>query len=416
MRILFIVHHRRWRAAYRSRAIASELSSRGHQVTLLVTADTERWRFRETMETDGVRIVESPDLTWGRLRSGWDPICAIRRSLWVLRESGTYDLVHLFETRPATILPGLVAQWRNRSRLIIDWIDWWGRGGAISINRPLWYRLLFGWFETFFEEHFRTYADGTTTICLGLCRRAIGLGVDPDTILQMRNGTDLTASEPRHLQEGRRRLGLPADTYIIGYSAQDTFFDLEPVFQAVRLLLNRGINVMMAMSGYPPPHIRQLITQLELERQTRFIGYLSREDYSWFLASCDVLVCPFPPTVYNLGRWPGKFGDYCAAARPIVFNPEGDLAEFAEGDRIPGITCAFEASAIAEAFLKLYESPEMRRQLGTAARSRALSDFTWGHQVDRLEQFYSRVIAHQFEQLGKAPDPANTGGLEENAR
>jgi glycosyltransferase involved in cell wall biosynthesis len=416
MRILFIVHHRRWRAAYRSRAIASELSSRGHHVTLLVTADTERWHFRETIEPDGVRIVESPDLTWGRLRSGWDPVCALRRSAWVLRESNTYDLIHLFETRPATILPGLVARWKYRLPLIIDWIDWWGRGGAISVNRPLWYRLLFGWFETFFEEQFRTYADGTTVICRGLCHRAIGLGVDPNSILEMRNGTDLATLEPRPLQEGRRRLGLPADAYIIGYSAQDTFFDLEPVFQAVRLLLHHGVNVMMAMSGYPPAHTRQMITRLQLEKHTRFLGYLPREDYSWFLASCDVLACPFPPTVYNLGRWPGKFGDYCAAARPIVFNPEGDLAEFAEGDRTPGIACAFDASAFAEAFRRLYEYSELRLQLGARARRRALSDFNWGLQVERLEQFYSRVIAHENESLGKAPDPANSGGLEENAR
>jgi hypothetical protein len=74
-------------------------------------------------KADGVRVVDSPDLTWGRLRSGWDPICALRPLSWLLRNSETYDLVHLFETRPATILPGLAMRWRSRTTVVIDWTD-----------------------------------------------------------------------------------------------------------------------------------------------------------------------------------------------------------------------------------------------------------------------------------------------------
>jgi len=397
MRILLIVHHRRWRAAYRSRVIAGELARRGHQITLMVTADKERWRFGDTIEADGVRVIESPDLTWGRLRSGWDPICALRRVFWVWQNGQTYDLIHLFETRPATIFPGLVVQGRFGTTTVIDWIDWWGRGGTISVNRPLWYRILFAWFETFFEEHFRTYADGTTTISYGLRGRAIGLGIDPGTILHIRNGANLTLFAPRPMQDGRRRLGLPTDAFIIGYSAQDTFFDLDPVFGSVRRLVDGGINAMIVMSGHAPPRVKRSIARFGLEARARFLGYLSWDDYPWFLPSCDALACPFPPTIYNLGRWPGKFGEYCAAGRPIVFNPHGDLADFATGDQVPGIPCAFETTAFAEAFRKLHDSRSLRERLGAIARSRAVADFDWRTVVDRLEHFYNEVIARKAQ-------------------
>jgi glycosyltransferase involved in cell wall biosynthesis len=375
--------------------IAGELARRGHQITLMVTADKERWRFRETIEADGIRIIDSPDLSWGRLRSGWDPVCALRRALWLLRNGESYDLIHLFETRPATILPGLVVRQRSGATTVIDWIDWWGRGGTISINRPIWYRILFAWVETFFEEHFRTYADGTTSISYGLRDRAIGLGIDPGTILHIRNGADLTLFAPRPMQEGRCRLGLPADAFIIGYSAQDTFFDLDPVFEGARQLVDGGINAIIVMSGHAPPRVRRSIARFGLETRARFLGYLSWDDYPWFLPSCDVLACPFPLTIYNLGRWPGKFGEYCAAGRPIVFNPHGDLADFATGDRVPGIPCAFEAAAFAAAFRKLHESPSLCERLGAIARSRAVSDFDWRDVVDRLEHFYGEIIARR---------------------
>ena len=400
VRILLIVHHRRWRAVYRSRVIAGELARRGHQITLMVTADEERWCFRETIEGDGVRVIDSPDLTWGRLRSGWDPICALRRAFWLWQNGEIYDLIHLFETRPATILPGLMIHRRLGAPIVIDWTDLWGRGGSIAVKRPLWYRVLFAWVETFFEEHFRTYADGTTTISYGLRDHAIGLGIDPAMILHIRNGADLMLFTPRPVQEGRRRLGLPADAFIIGYSAQDSFFDLDPVFDAVRRLVDRGINGMLVMSGHAPPRVRRSIARFGLESRARFLGYLTWDDYPWFLPSCDVLACPFPPTIYNVGRWPGKFGEYCAVGRPIVFNPHGDLADFATGEQVPGIPCAFDAAAFAAAFSKLHDAPDLRERLGTIARSRARADFDWRNVVDRLEHFYGRIIARVAERAG----------------
>jgi glycosyltransferase involved in cell wall biosynthesis len=408
VRILIIVHHRRWRAAYRSRVIARELARRGHKITLMVTADEERWRFRDTIESDGVRIVESPDLTWGRLRSGWDPICALRRVFWLWQKGEPYDLIHLFETRPATILPGLVVRWRTRATLVMDWIDLWGRGGSIAVKRPIWYRIFFAWVETFFEEHFRTYADGTTTICYGLRDHAIGLGIDSRTILHIRNGADLVLFAPRPMLEGRRRLGLPADAFIIGYSAQDSFFDLDPVFDSVRRLVDGGINAMMVMSGHAPPRVRRSVARFGLESRTRFLGYLSWDDYPWFLPSCDVLVCPFPATKYNLGRWPGKFGEYCAAGRPVIFNPYGDLADFASGDQVPGIPCAFDAAAFVAAFGELYESPGLRERVGAIARSRAMADFNWANVVDRLEGFYDELVARRAESASGASREQHT--------
>jgi len=390
MRVLMIVHHRLWRAAYRSRIIAEGLARRGHQVTLMVTANREKLRFRD-YDSNGVRIVETPDLTFGTLRSGWDPVGALRRHLWLKSQGSAYDVVHLFETRPATIFPGLAVRKRLGVPLVIDWIDWWGRGGIISVRRPWWYKLLFAGVETWFEERFRTCADATTVISYGLARRAIDLGVPEHTIHHIRNGSDLRTFKPRSIEEARDRLKLPRDKFLLGYAAQDTFFDMEPVLGGLKKIVDRGIDAELVLCGHAPKQLKKTVIEYGLEDEVRFLGYLDWEDYPYFQSACDALVVPFPDTVYNIGRWPGKFGEYIAAGRPVVFNPVGDLIDFT-GPEAPGIACDFSADAFAEAFNTLYEDERLRAELGSMARRLACREMDWERSIDRFEGVYAGLV------------------------
>ena len=110
-RILMISHHRLFKSWLRPGILARGLVENGHQVTMMVVAQNARFRFKRS-HIDGIDVIEAPDLTSGRMRSGWDPISVLRRIRCVRRLDVDYDLIHLFETRPATIYPGLVAHRR----------------------------------------------------------------------------------------------------------------------------------------------------------------------------------------------------------------------------------------------------------------------------------------------------------------
>lgn len=143
----------------------------GHTVTLLTISPRARWTVRR-VERDGVTIVETPDLLWGVGRTGWDLFDTLVR-LWLVRQAEV-DVVHAWDCRPVVILPALLARRRladKGGRLVIDWADWWGRGGT-QAERPGRAKHLYGRVETFFEEAFRTRADGTTVASLALARRA----------------------------------------------------------------------------------------------------------------------------------------------------------------------------------------------------------------------------------------------------
>lgn len=396
MRILMINHHRRARSWLRAGAFASRLAARGHEVTLMVLADTEHWRFRRS-KVDGIDLVESPDLTVGRLRSGWDPVCALRRYLWLRRENQHYDLIHLFETRPASIYPGLLMRRLLDVPLVIDWIDWWGRGGTITVNRPLWYRYLCGWVETFFEEHFRGHADASTVISHGLKRRAEKLGIPSKSIVHLRPGVDLDQFHPMDMTDIRQRHGYDPEAFLIGFASMDSFIDLSALFKGVRLFADRQPKVGLLITGKITRKLRKSLQEENLLDLIHLTGFVAQNEYPEHLAACDVLAMPFPETNYNIGRWPNKFGEYLAIGRPVVFNPNGDLKEFAQGD-IPGIACDYAPEAFAKAFETLYGDPELRARAGATSRRLACREFVWDDVIDRLETLYVGITGESLKQ------------------
>ena len=212
------------------------------------------------------------------------------------RLDSDYDLIHLFETRTATIYPGLVARRRMKVPMLIDWIDWWGRGGLIEINRPAWYRFLFERMETYYEEHFRTLANATTVICHGLKERAVGLGVPRETILHLRNGADHERFRPRPMKELRARFGLAPDAFIAVFASLDTFLDLEMMLRGMKQLVADGASARLLLIGKSDARVRARVAATGLSAHTDFSGFVADDIYPLYLNACNVLLMPFPKT------------------------------------------------------------------------------------------------------------------------
>lgn len=391
-----INHHRKHRSSFRAQAFAKHLVENGNTVTLVTTADTRRWGI-QTEVWDGVTTVTTPDLLWGRLRSGWDPWNVLNRTAWLLRDPGAYDLIHLFETRPGTIYPALAYLKTRRVRLpvFIDWIDWWGRGGLVEVNRPRWYKYTpFPWMEQFFEEHYRGLADGTTVISTALAGRAEGLGIPADTIHVVPGGIDTDLFRPTSLKEARTRVGIEGDGPIIGFSSLDSHLDMLPVLEATRRLGAKFPDLRLLVTGTVGPSLMSAIQDCAVGDKVISPGRVPYESLPIYLSCCDVCVLPYPDTVYNRGRWPNKVLDYMAVGRPIVGNPTGDCARLLQDShRRVGVACQYDAASFAGAIEHLLLHPEESKKIGQNGRRMAEAEFAWEHVVERLESAYRQHLS-----------------------
>lgn len=400
MRLLFVNHHRRFKSGIRAGAIAKRLAARGHEVVLMVVANRERLRFRE-YELDDIRYIESPDLFWGRARSGWDPVCAFRRYRRLTALGGGFDVVHLFGTRPASILPGLAYVRKYATPLVLDWEDWWGRGGLIRVNRPGWYQHTLGYIEVFFEEYFRPYGDGHTVVSTALAHRAEGLGVHPDTVLVLRAVPDAALYPDLTSEQAKSMLRLPAAHRYIGFASLDLFLDIDLPLRALARVVQSDASIHLLITGHAPKKLKRLLTDLDLLSRTTMTGFLDDAQYGAALSACDLLLLPFPDNVNNRGRWPSKVASYMAVGRAILTNRTGSMKELQAIEPFLHF-CEHTVDDYYRAITSLLDDRDSLVRSGELGKQVFERELSFDVQIPRLEEFYERCIDRSRPRLGRA--------------
>ncbi len=394
MRILYLTHNVTWKgggAFFRAFHQARYLVRRGHQVTVLSIAPQSRTAFHQ-FESEGVRIVETPDLLRGSARTGWDPWNTLRRIGYLKGED--YDLVHGLESRPAVALPALWLKRRAGLPVILDWADWYGRGGTAT-ERSRWIRTFMHPVETFCEERFHPLADGVVAMGEPLLERAAALGVPRERMINLLHGCDPDGLTPYAIEEARGRLGqkagLSGDAYVLGYVGVMRSTTAELLFAAlpiIKRLAGRPVKVVCA-GNHKLKDFRSHVPA-DCAKDVIETGWVDYEELNLYLSSSDVMVLPFKRMVATDSIWPSKLNDYLAVGRPTVATDMRILRPIYEQYHI-GVLAEDNPQAFAEATVALLHDPARRAGMMIAARALAEGDLSWEHLVDRLEAFYIKL-------------------------
>jgi glycosyltransferase involved in cell wall biosynthesis len=366
-----------WRAYHLGRYLARK----GHSLTLMATARQGRSGMRVSRQ-QGITLVQSPDLFSGALRSGWDPWNTLNRINWLRGQS--FDLIHAFESRPTVIFPALSLKKRLKIPLVLDWADWFGRGGSVEERPNPLVRAALRPVETYFEEHYRTRAEGTTVICSLLREKALQLGVSAGSVLLLPNGADTDRFSQMEISTARKAMNIDPEARVIGYVG--TIFKRDAALMAAAFdrVSEKFENLRLIIAGYCPFDLRPLVQRPESVIQT---GYLDDRDLNATLAASDLFWLPLSDSNANRGRFPLKFTDYLASGRPIVATQVGDVAGIMAEERV-GLTSTPEAEAFAQQTMRLLDDPGLRKELGLGARHLAETRFNWDTITERLLAFY----------------------------
>ncbi len=357
----------------------------GHSVTIMATAQTARLQLA-TSNINELQLVESPDLFTGSLRSGWDLYNSLRRIFW-LREK-QFDLVHAFESRPTVILPAIYLHKRKDVPLIMDWADWFGRGGSVEERSNPLIRTILSPIETFFEEFYRKEANASTAICTTLKNKLIRLGVPPEEILLIPNGCDPEKFFPTDQHQARDKIGLPTDGFYIGYAGTIYQGDAVLMTNAFDLIVKDNPRTKLIVAGNCPIEIPRLSKYPQAIIQT---GRLDHQNMRLHLAACDLFWLPMKDTNTNRGRWPLKLSDYLSMRRPIVSTAVGDIQTFIENEPV-GVLSSDTPEDLAAQTIKLIKDPISRDRMGSYARRLAENEYHWRQQTKKLVSIYEQVV------------------------
>ena len=369
-----------WRAFHFGRILAGM----GHEVTVLSTSPTARSGIIERMES-GVRVVQTPDLFLGPLRSGWDPWNILNRIVW-LRDRH-FDLVHAFETRPTVIYPALSLQ-RRGVPLFTDWCDWFGKGGSVEERPNPFVRTILRPVETYYEENFRLGTCGTTVICTTLFEKARKLGISKESILLVRNGVDLDLFQPPMNTETRMKYGLSKEQFVVGFLGSLFSRDAGLMIEGFRKASSINPEMRLVLINFKCP---QKLVLGALGQKILTLSAASEKEIVQILDACDTFWLPFTDCRANWGRFPIKLGIYAAMGKPIISTRVGDSAQLISQCNIGKISDP-TAIGLANATLELAASVEAQKSLSFQSRSCAEENFSWIKNGSSLEIFYRQVL------------------------
>lgn len=196
----------------------------------------------------------------------------------------------------------------------------------------------------------------------------------------------------REVPDGRRRLGIPHDAFVIGIVARmQTHRRFEDFFRAVRMIadafdhthvivVGRGTN--QDQVGFAPVRTHRL------ENRVHFSGYVDGDDYVGMLKAFNVKVFLVPGSDGTCRA----VREAMAMAKPAVVAQRGMLPEIVEDGR-EGYVFDGSAEGLFRALRMFAQSRSHAHRMGQAARERALRCYSLEVQAKAVAEVYENVLA-----------------------
>ena len=370
---------------HRAFHLAKILENNGYDIDIITTSKENKFKIKEYYFNQ-VKIIEMPDLLNGSLRSGWDIWNTCRRLLWLLDKK--YDLIHTFDSRPTVLVPSIFLHKIKDIPLIMDWADWFGKGGSIEQRTNKYIKFFLRPIETFFEEIYRTSVDFNTIICNPLIDRALKLGVKKHKIILLPNGCDTKFIKKIDKRMARKAFGFSDQHMIIGHVGTIFNDDARFAVNAFDKLHKLNPNIVLLLIGYCPFDLRSLS---EFPDAIFVENNIMDDDIGSLLSCCDVGWLPLNNSTANIGRLPLKLFDFISAGLPIVSTNVGDVSFYIENYQI-GITTDVDVLKFVDNTYNLLLNPQLQNLLSNNELRIAENELNWREVGKKLIPIYNSQI------------------------
>ncbi|MBI4743976.1 MAG: glycosyltransferase family 4 protein [Actinobacteria bacterium] len=389
MRILVLNHNDQGKGTFfRCFFLSKYLCQHGNEVVLSCLNPDRNAVFTKVIQIEGVKVC----LLAGQHGSSSLlelPFHILRALINIrLAVSQRFDVVYSFNVAsPTTGLPLIFLRFLKmiglyNAKLLIDWDDWWGKGGLTSIDKKGW---LIEASASFLETRIPLLADRITVVSDMLEEKALQIGVKPHNISYLPNGanTELWYSvESRSL---RKELGLPFEMNILCYVGRAlTTFDY--LINSISIVVSKSPNtVAIFIAPLDVSHIEK-IKNLGLSENVIHIGVQLYEKILPYLKASDILLLPRANNKSEKANYPARLGDYLVAGRPIVATAIGEVEKVIRENKCGLLAKPDDPADFADKILELLNDPWLRENIGRRSYEVAEQKLSWRTITEQLMQ------------------------------
>ena len=355
--------------------LAQALARQGHQVKIVTARRHKTERVRDTFA--GLDVIRIPQLKLPKTLT--TQYLAIATALLIAqRLRGQADVVHYHNYWPEAFTAFVVNKFvptvytAHESRFLIM---------AEQAKSRRWLQLALRPFQGIIAP---------STELLEVARQ---LGVSSDKSVFISNAVDSNKFSPAAARGAvRARYGIP-----IGHSLILCPRRLVPkngvefLIESLPFIRRRRNNVSVLIVGDGPQRERLegRARALGLQDSVIFAGSQDNDELPAFYADADIVAIPSLKEATSIAAL-----EAMSSARALVATHVGGLPEIIE-DRVTGLLVPpRDPEALSVAITRLIESPELRIQMGQAARARVEREFTWEHTGRETARAYERAITY----------------------
>lgn len=196
-------------------------------------------------------------------------------------------------------------------------------------------------------------------------------------------GVSLPGAPSRN--DARSRLGLPAEGFVVGFTARLTAVKRpDRMVEVVRRVLAHRRDVTFVVAGEGPDLGFMRAAAEEIGGRLRLLGW--RSDVEAVHAACDVALL----TSDNEGM-PVSLIEAGLCGTPAVASDVGSVREVVI-DGVTGRVVRADAEALSDALLQLLGDPQRLRAMGAAAESHTSANFSLDRLVADMENLYRTLV------------------------
>lgn len=193
--------------------------------------------------------------------------------------------------------------------------------------------------------------------------------VSPNKLQVIPLGVDLNLFKPHHLSP-RCPPGPLNLAYVSSISLQRGY---QTCIHAARMLKQDGIPFSMEFVGSGPQRelewLKRMTTQEGVEQEISWRGFMRHEDLPGYLSRFHVGLSPLPDLEAYRVSSPTKVFEYMAMGLAVVASDIKAHREFLVDGESALLFRPEDPSDLARVLRRLYERPDLRKRLGTAARN-----------------------------------------------
>jgi len=342
----------------------------------------------EGLDNTKVRLTIVPLEATGLTRSAFD----LRNNLIF-----TSGALHVIGTAP----PDFIYQRYSR-------FTWAGVAASLSFERPLFLEYngsevwvgkywdeagMFDLLERFEQLNLRAAAR-IFVVSEVERNNLLNAGVPDHKIIVNPNGVDVDRFRPGVGGRAvRAELGVVDDEQVAGFVGTfGPWHGVMELAQAIKLVPREApLKFLLVGTGKLKSEMEQAIREAGLIDRVIFTGSVAHDRVPALLDACDILVSPHIPLADGSDFFgsPTKLFEYMAMGKGIVASRLGQIGDVLSHEETALLVEPGDPNQLAEAIVRLSDSPELRARLGANARQLAVERYTWRHNAQRVLDTYN---------------------------